>query len=196
MFTSLPFLTCSNQVGRAPPSRSVSVDESKRPPWTSPLDPSSVRSDTFRRVISDDPNRKIYSGVPFENQPREVEKDDGQGLMQACIHEEWDVAEVLISSGSMLEAQDKDGRTPLHICCIKGKVEIVRLLIEHGANATAKDNLDNCCLHHKETLKKPEVASEVITAFVKRNVSVDQANKVHVSYPHIQTRSLHVVCQL
>lgn len=27
--------------------------------------------------------------------------------MQACIHEEWDVAEVLISSGSMLEAQDK-----------------------------------------------------------------------------------------
>lgn len=35
----------------------------------------------------------------------------------------------------------QDGRTPLHICCIKGKVEIVRLLIEHGANATAKDNV-------------------------------------------------------
>lgn len=38
--------------------------------------------------------------------------------------------------------------------------------------------LDNCCLHHKETLKKPEVASEVISAFMKKNVSVDQANKV------------------
>ena len=35
----------------------------------------------------------------------------------------------------------QDGRTPLHICCIKGKVQIVRSLIEHGANATAKDNV-------------------------------------------------------
>jgi len=40
--------------------------------------------------------------------------------------------------------------------------------------------LDNCCLHHKETLKKPEVASEVISAFMKKNVSVDQANKVYL----------------
>jgi len=154
----------------------LSADDSKTPDWMSLLDPSSLR----RRAASDpDRNQKVYSGVPFENQPREVEKDDGQGLLQACISEEWDVAEALISSGGTLEAQDKDGRTPLHICCIKGKMEIVKLLIEHGANATAKDNLDNCCLHHKETLKKPEVASEVISAFMKKNVSVDQANKVY-----------------
>ena len=107
----------------------------------------------------------------------------------------------------------------------------MKLLIEKGANATAKDNvrthvmhmwqsyiqwptyviskhnfaalilcmlnfqvlllssdiiyifhcvmqLDNCCLHHKETLKRPAVASEVIPAFLKKNISVDQPNKV------------------
>ena len=34
-------------------------------------------------------------------------QDDGQELLQACICEQWDVAEALINSGSMLEAQDK-----------------------------------------------------------------------------------------
>ena len=40
--------------------------------------------------------------------------------------------------------------------------------------------MDNCCLHHKETLKKPEVASLVITAFVDNGTSLDQANKVRI----------------
>ena len=34
-------------------------------------------------------------------------QDDGQELLQACISEQWDVAEALIKSGGMLEAQDK-----------------------------------------------------------------------------------------
>lgn len=38
--------------------------------------------------------------------------------------------------------------------------------------------MDNCCLHHKETLRKPEVASLVIKAFVDEETSMDQANKV------------------
>ena len=34
-------------------------------------------------------------------------QDDGQELLQACISEQWDVAKVLIVTGSTLEAQDK-----------------------------------------------------------------------------------------
>ena len=37
---------------------------------------------------------------------------------------------------------------------------------------------DNCCLHHKETLKNHDVASLVIAAFVEKDNSVDQPNKV------------------
>lgn len=39
--------------------------------------------------------------------------------------------------------------------------------------------LDNCCLHHKETLKKSEIATLVITAFVQKGWPVDQTNKVN-----------------
>ena len=34
------------------------------------------------------------------------------------------------------------------------------------------------CLHHKETLKNHDVASLVIKAFVEKDTSVDQPNKV------------------
>ena len=38
---------------------------------------------------------------------------------------------------------------------------------------------DNCCLHHKETLKNSEIATRVITAFAQKGWSVDQPNKVN-----------------
>ena len=38
---------------------------------------------------------------------------------------------------------------------------------------------DNCCLHYKETLKKSEIATLVITAFTQKAWSVDQPNKVN-----------------
>ena len=34
-------------------------------------------------------------------------QDDGQELLQACMREQWDVAEALVNSGGMLEGQDK-----------------------------------------------------------------------------------------
>ena len=34
-------------------------------------------------------------------------QDNGQELLQACMSEQWDVAEALVNSGGMLEGQDK-----------------------------------------------------------------------------------------
>lgn len=34
-------------------------------------------------------------------------QDDGQELLQACMREQWDVAEALVNSGGMLEGQDR-----------------------------------------------------------------------------------------
>jgi len=97
------FLIYSTWFEKAPPTRSVSADDSKKVDLKSQLHPSS-----WRRANSEpDPNQKeMYSGVPIGTQPKEVDKDDGQGLLQACISEEWDIAKALISSGSTLEAQD------------------------------------------------------------------------------------------
>lgn len=55
--------------------------------------------------------------------------------------------------------------------------------------------MDNCCLHHKETLKNHDVASLVIAALVEKRQSVDQPNKVF-AYVIGSIIELHVLCRL
>lgn len=61
---------------------------------------------------------------------------DGQELLQACTSEQWDLAEVLIVSGSTLEAQDKVHCAynlvyPTCSCssCLRGQVKCVATLL-------------------------------------------------------------------
>ena len=61
---------------------------------------------------------------------------DGQELLQACTSEQWDLAEVFIVSGSMLEAQDKvqcayNLAYPICSCgsCLHGQVKCVANIV-------------------------------------------------------------------
>ena len=55
--------------------------------------------------------------------------------------------------------------------------------------------MDNCCLHHKETLKNHDVASLVISALVEKGWSIDQLNKVF-AYVVGSIIELNVLCRL
>jgi len=48
-------------------------------------------------------------------------------------------AALLISKGAKVNAQKKDGSTPLHMAATHGNVEFVKLLIAKGADVNAKD---------------------------------------------------------
>ena len=39
-----------------------------------------------------------------------------------------------------MTARSKDGSTPLHLASMYGRLEVARVLIEHGADIDAKDN--------------------------------------------------------
>ena len=97
--------------------------------------------------------------------------------MTSCLEQDWDCARVLIESGSELEGRSQvghynkllslhgcslifllllllspppilqDGLTPLMICCKKGNIEMVELIINHGGNLKATDNVISMHAH-------------------------------------------------
>lgn len=50
------------------------------------------------------------------------------------------VVELLLARGAAVNAQDNQGRTPLHAAAFKGHKELAVLLVSHGADVNLKDN--------------------------------------------------------
>eukprot|EP00241_Pyramimonas_parkeae_P007501 CAMPEP_0114248862 /NCGR_PEP_ID=MMETSP0058-20121206/13809_1 /TAXON_ID=36894 /ORGANISM="Pyramimonas parkeae, CCMP726" /LENGTH=167 /DNA_ID=CAMNT_0001362317 /DNA_START=364 /DNA_END=867 /DNA_ORIENTATION=- len=53
----------------------------------------------------------------------------------------------LIATGSNINAHDNHGTTPLHIAAMKGRVEVIRLLIWLGADPVATCPLNGTAMH-------------------------------------------------
>jgi ankyrin repeat protein len=49
-----------------------------------------------------------------------------------------DVVKTLIEHGARVDAATTDGATPLYIACQNGQIEVVKYLIEKGANVMQK----------------------------------------------------------
>lgn len=45
----------------------------------------------------------------------------------------------LLEAGADVNAKDKGGHTPLHWACITGRVDVARLLLDHGADPNARE---------------------------------------------------------
>jgi ankyrin repeat protein len=51
-------------------------------------------------------------------------------------HDEF--AQMLLERGAVVDTRDKRGLTSLHRAVEKGKIQVVRLLLEHGADVNAR----------------------------------------------------------
>ncbi|EEY56581.1 uncharacterized protein PITG_10128 [Phytophthora infestans T30-4] len=69
-------------------------------------------------------------------------------LHLAVITEEVDVMTELLTAGAMLDAVDADGQTPLLQACLGGKLKIVRLLLNAGANPAHQNKQAHSPLHY------------------------------------------------
>lgn len=59
---------------------------------------------------------------------------DGTALMMAVWNNLPEVIELLLAGGASANATGPCGETPLHYAALKGRVELGRLLLAHGAN--------------------------------------------------------------
>ena len=57
------------------------------------------------------------------------------------------VVQLLLERGANIDAQDKSHLTPLHLASYYGKLEIVRVLLHHGASVNTTRNLGKTSLH-------------------------------------------------
>jgi ankyrin repeat protein len=85
-----------------------------------------------------------------------AEDEDHVTLLHlACTYKKLDLALVLMDHGAIVDVQNKQGRTPLHVLVrdsyvatnFKNIEDIARLLLERGANANARDKDNATPLH-------------------------------------------------
>jgi serine/threonine-protein phosphatase 6 regulatory ankyrin repeat subunit B len=60
-------------------------------------------------------------------------------LHTACFKCSKEIVSILLASGSKIDAQDLEGKQPIHYATDGGHLEIIKLLTEQGASLTAQD---------------------------------------------------------
>ena len=64
-----------------------------------------------------------------------------------AVHGDVEILRVLLEHGGNVGAEDKEGRTLLHVATNDGRIEVVRVLLEHGADVNAQANCHSTPLH-------------------------------------------------
>lgn len=94
--------------------------------------------------------------IPYPDRVNDRGETD---LHIAALHNNHEMAEMLLKQGADVNAQDNDGRTPLYIAALYNNHEIAEMLLKHGANVNAKSKYGNTPLYNAELFNAYETAS-------------------------------------
>ena len=76
----------------------------------------------------------LKRGIAIRNfRTRELEGGDTELVLACCDDEAWLVRACLACNDDDINAPDEDGYTPLHYACNSARVDVVKLLLESGA---------------------------------------------------------------
>ncbi|KAL4211029.1 ankyrin repeat-containing domain protein [Rhizopus microsporus] len=94
-------------------------------------------------------------------------------LHAACAKGHLDSAELLIENGSLVNAKDSLGHTPLTNAVFSGSEECIQLLLEHDADVSVVDEQGNSLLHHAASNN----VTKAVPLFISKHVPIDAHNQ-------------------
>jgi ankyrin repeat protein len=100
----------------------------------------------------------------------DVNETDADGLTplhMAAINKNYNAAKALLEAGAHVDVQDKWGNTPLWraVFGTDSTVDLVELLVDHGADPAVENNSGNSPLKLAQRLQK----TDYLSVFDKRN---------------------------
>jgi len=110
----------------------------------------------------------------FEALKKEVEKgfdvnsksDDfrNTALQEACLSNNFDIAEYLIKCGADVNICDEDETSPLHLAVIMQNLKICELFIKEGADVNKLDLDGNTPLHESVSYGNLEILTKLVNS--------------------------------
>ncbi|CAO3665201.1 unnamed protein product [Rhizopus stolonifer] len=108
----------------------------------------------------------------------------------ACAQGHSEAVEILIENGSIVDATDELGHTPLMNAVFSGSEECIKMILDQGADPTTVDNGGNSLLH----LIASSNIVNAVPLLVKRGIPLDGHNTrglsplaVAISFGHVET---------
>lgn len=103
-------------------------------------------------------------------------------IHQLCRDGKSEQVLFLLKNLDMIQLKDRNGNTPLHIAVMFGHKELVRLLIDYGANVNERNNIHSTPLHMTRNLG---IARELID----NDAEIDAVDHEKITPLHLACRS-------
>jgi glutaminase len=130
--------------------------------WSPRLDDlgNTVRGVEFCKLFTKLTNKQfhIFRSITNKNYEKNSEIILRDNLINACAKNDIETVK-LLSKKINLNISDYDKRTPLHLACIEGNIDIVKFLLEEKCDINVKDRWGNTPLN--DVTKKYEINKDI-----------------------------------
>ena len=108
---------------------------------------------------------------------------DNSALTVAGLHEEFDIAEMLLESGADINRRDASGKTPLIQCASRDALEAVKFLCGHECDVNIRDRSGMAALHHAVDGGYAKIVDWMLSNSAKFGFDVEQRENTYGMTP-------------
>ena len=142
--------------------------------------------------------KELLSSDKYDNKSEEMRKEKIKNEIKLCTASKLgniqEVRELLGSGVNKNCERDSRGRTPLHFATLGGRTNVVKLLLEVGANVYKADDKGNTPLHVAAGLSRKFVT--IAKMLIDGGADPDQADMYGWTPLHVAARTNNSMCEI